>query len=235
MNSLVKIEGLTKSFGHKTIFKDITLEVFSGDVISVIWENGRWKSTFLKTALNLIPKTSWKVTWNTKKVAYIPQKINFDKTVPLTVREFIRTFNNVTKEEIKFYLEKFDALDLFDKNIPALSWGQLQRVLIANALLSKPDVLIMDEPTAWIDVIWEKKFFEMIDDIKEKNPKMAIMLVSHNIQMVSSHSTRVLFLHEKCHCCWKPKEINDLESFKKVFGDTAMPYEHQHDHTHNQK
>lgn len=233
MNKLVKIENLSKSFWNKEIFKNITFEVFSGDVISVIWANGRWKSTFLKTLLNLIPKTTWKIEWFTDKIAYVPQKINFDRTVPLTVREFIRTFNNVSSEEIKFYLNKFDSEYLFEKNIPSLSWWELQKVLITNALLSHPDLLIMDEPTSWIDIIWEKKFFSMIHEIKEKHPKMAIILVSHNMQMIYAHSTKVLFLHDKCFCFGEPKDVNNSKAFEEVFGENAKIYKHEHDHNHN--
>jgi zinc transport system ATP-binding protein len=114
-----------------------------------------------------------------------------------------------------------------------LSGGELQKVLIISALISKPDIILLDEPTSWIDIIWEDIFYELVGDIKKIFPHISIILISHNINLVYKNSDKVVCLHKDNFCChWTPKEINDNIEVKKIFWDYVLPYEHTHHNKH---
>ena len=100
-------------------------------------------------------------------------------------------------------------------------------MLIVSALISNPDLLLLDEPTAWIDIIWEENFYKNIADIKNIFPKISIILVSHNLNLVYKNSDKVICLHKDNFCChWTPKKISELEEVKKIFWNFTAQYSH---------
>jgi ABC-type Mn2+/Zn2+ transport system ATPase subunit len=101
-------------------------------------------------------------------------------------------------------------------------------VLIISALISNPDLILLDEPTTWIDVIWEEKFYEIIAEVKKLFPNISIILVSHNINLVYKNSDKVICLHENNFCChWTPNEVQNNITIKKIFWEYLLPYEHK--------
>lgn len=229
---ILEIKNLSISFdGGKTyILKDMSFSVFSWEVLSIIWVNGAWKSTLLKTIAWINKKYSWKIIKNYDNLSYVPQKIDIDKTFPIKVYEFIRIYNNLSTEgfsPLKDYLSKFWAIDLYDKQIWNLSWWEFQKMLIVSALISNPDLLLLDEPTAWIDIIWEENFYKNIADIKKVFPKISIILVSHNLNLVYKNSDNVVCLHKDNFCCHgTPQKISELDEVKKIFWKFTAPYNH---------
>jgi zinc transport system ATP-binding protein len=115
-----------------------------------------------------------------------------------------------------------------------LSGGELQKVLIVSALLSHPDLILLDEPTAWIDIIGEEIFYKLIKEVKDFFPHLAIILVSHNIHLVYKNSHKVICLHENNFCCHgTPLEVGNNPTIKKIFWEYVLPYEH-HPHSHEE-
>lgn len=215
--------------GKTYVLKNISFSVFSWEVLSIIWLNWSWKSSLLKIISKIQRQDSWKVTRNYEKLAYVPQKINLDDSFPIQVKEFIKIYNEKTNlEEIKELLKKFNSENLINKRIDKLSWGQLQKVLIISALLSKPDLILLDEPTAWIDIIWEETFYEIIKEVKSHFKDISIILVSHNIKLVYKNSDKVVCLHENNFCCHgTPEEVWTNPITKSVFWDYTLPYKHK--------
>ena len=233
MNNILKIKNLCVRYWEKNILNNISFEINKGDIVSLIWKNGTGKSTLLKTIVGINKNYSGKIDKKYSQLWYVPQKLTFDNTVPLTVQEFFSIYNKNHEKKSKELLQTFQADKLLYKQISALSWWELQKVLIINSLLCHPEILILDEPTAWIDSIWEEIFYWIIHEVQKQFPEIAILIVSHNMKMVYAHSKKIICLHQNCHCVGTPEEIKNNSEFWEVFWDFVIPYKHTHDHTHN--
>ena len=227
---ILKIQDISLSYDNKKtyVLKDISFWVFSWEILSIIGMNWAWKSSLLKIIAWIHKQSSWKVIRNYKKIGYVPQKIDIDKNFPIQVIEFIKIYNKWIKDDkIIKYLEDFDSRNLLNKKIWELSWWQLQKVLIISSLISSPEIVLLDEPTAGIDIIWEENFYKVIKEIQDKFPKLAIILVSHNIKLVYKNSDKVICLHENNFCChWTPLEVSSNKITESIFGKYTLPYKH---------
>ncbi|NVP17993.1 metal ABC transporter ATP-binding protein [Candidatus Gracilibacteria bacterium] len=240
LEEILKLENVSLSYDNKKtyVLKDISFGVLSGEILSIIGMNGSGKSTLLKVIAGIQKIDSGKIIKNYKKLSYVPQKISLDKTFPILVSEFIKIYNpKTTKENIISYLKKFNSENLFEKNIASLSGGEFQKVLIISALLNKPDLILLDEPTAGIDIIGEEIFYEIIKEVKVIFPKISIILVSHNIKLVYKNSDKVICLHENNFCCHgSPLEVSANKITESIFGKYTLPYKHNpHDKTNHNK
>lgn len=236
---ILKLEKINLSYNNKKtyVLKDISFSVFSWEILSIIWVNWAWKSSLLKIIAWIQKQNSWKIIKNYKKLSYVPQKISIDKNFPILVSEFIKIYNIwVKNSEIKKLLKEFDAENLFDKKVWDLSWWQLQKVLIISALISSPEIILLDEPTAWIDIIWEETFYKIIKNVQEKYPNLSIILVSHNIKLVYKNSDKVICLHENNFCChWTPLEVSSNKITESLFWKYTLPYKHNPHNKNNHK
>lgn len=227
---ILKVQNISLSYDNKKtyVLKNISFWVFSWEILSIIGVNGSWKSSLLKIIAWIQKHTKWKVIKNHKKLGYVPQKIDIDKNFPIKVVEFIKIYNKWIKDDkIIKYLKDFESCDLLNKKIWELSWWQLQKVLIISSLISSPEIVLLDEPTAWIDIIWEENFYKVIKEIQDKFPKLAIILVSHNIKLVYKNSDKVICLHENNFCChWTPLEVSSNKITESIFGKYTLPYKH---------
>lgn len=236
---ILKLEKINLSYNNKKtyVLKDISFSVFSWEILSIIWVNWAWKSSLLKIIAWIQKQSSWKIIKNYKNLSYVPQKISIDKNFPILVSEFIKIYNIwVKNSEIKKLLKEFDAENLFEKKVWDLSWWQLQKVLIISALISSPDIILLDEPTAWIDIIWEETFYKIIKNVQEKYPSLSIILVSHNIKLVYKNSDKVICLHENNFCChWTPLEVSSNKITESLFWKYTLPYKHNPHNKNNHK
>ncbi len=231
-NFVLKLENISKKINNSFILKDISFSLKKWDILSIIWKNWSWKSTLLKIIAWIYKEDSWYIYKNYKKLSYVPQKLEMDDTIPIKVKEFIKIYNkSIPYDSIFSYLEKFNAWYLLDKHLFNLSWWELQKVLIVSSIISNPDLILFDEPTSWIDIIWEDLFYKNIYDIKKEFPNISIILVSHNIKLVYKNSDYVVCLHKDNYCChWKPSDIS--WNIKDIFWDFLAPYEHNPHTTH---
>lgn len=235
---LLEIQNISLSYNKwKTfILKDINFSVSEWEILSIIGKNGTGKSSLLKAIGGIQTIHTGKIKKYTKKISYVPQKLHLEASFPVLVEEFFSIFNSdITTKKITEYLKLFDIEKLRNRNIHNLSGGEFQKVLILNALVSEPDILLLDEPTSWIDVIWEELFYKNISEIKKSFPKLAIILVSHNLSLVYKNSSRVICLHENNFCCHgTPQELSKNSDIQNIFWEYLRPYEHQphsaHDH-----
>ena len=237
---LLTIENISISYDQQKSFilKDISFSLSEWDILSIIGKNGTGKSSLLKAIAGIQKIHSWNIKRYTKNISYVPQKLELEKSFPVLVEEFFHIFNSgIPDSTITKYLQLFDIKELKKRNIHSLSGGEFQKVLILNSLLSNPKVLLLDEPTSWIDVIWEELFYKNITEIKKTFPKLAIILVSHNLSLVYKNSSRVICLHENNFCCHgTPQELSKNSDIQSIFWEYLRPYEHQphaaHHHTH---
>lgn len=237
-NILLEVKNISLSYDKKknSLLKELSFSLFQWEVLSIIGRNGTGKSSLLKIISWIEIRYTGEIIRHTKKISYIPQKLEIEKNFPLTVKEFLYIFNDTLPTESLQRIKKlFNVEQFFKKNMSELSGGEFQKVLICNALLSEPELLILDEPTTWIDVVSEEQFYEIINETKKLFPKLAIILVSHNLHLVYKNSNNVICLHENNFCCHgTPAEVSKNPDITSIFGKYLSPYEHNpHEETHN--
>ncbi len=228
---LINLENIWLDIDWNQILYDINMDIYENEILSIVWLNWTWKSTLLKLIIWLYKPTTWKIIYHTDKIWYVPQKLDFDKSIPISSIEFLKIYSWKNDNDIIEKLEKLNWTDIIEKNVWTLSWWQLQKLLITNALLQDPKLLLLDEPTTWLDISWEEKFYEILTNIiKEYN--MSIILVSHDIHSVFSLSNKVICINKTIGCIGKPRDIHNNVFFQAMFWKYLIPYKHHH---HNDK
>ena len=199
-NLLVSLEnaGIYKS--PKWLIRGVSLEVKSGQIVTLIGPNGSGKTTTAKMVLNILEPDEGSLKRYTNKIAYVPQKINIDWTMPLRVVDFMRLTNNLSNNEIIESLNQTGVEKLFKEQIHGLSGGEFQRVLLARAIAKKPELLVLDEPVQGVDFNGEIDLYNIIKNISA-NLNCGILLVSHDLHFVMSATDHVVCLNGHICCC----------------------------------
>jgi len=219
------------------ILKDINISIYKNCINAIIGPNGAGKTTLLHAILNLCSYKG-KITFhgNSKpNIGYIPQKLDFIYNMPITVVEFIALgqqkiplwmgVSSSVKKKAIGYLERVSATHLKDSPISKLSGGELQRVLLALALVNEPDVVLMDEPISGVDVAGEETFCKLLSELlKERD--LGIVLVSHDLSMVTSHADHVICINKTLQCQGGVVEVLTQENIEKIYGISFGLYSH---------
>ena len=234
-NLLVSLEnaGIYKS--PKWLIRGVSLEIKSGQIVTLIGPNGSGKTTTAKMVLNILEPDEGSLKRYTNKIAYVPQKINIDWTMPLRVVDFMRLTNNLSNNEIIESLNQTGVEKLFKEQIHGLSGGEFQRVLLARAIAKKPELLVLDEPVQGVDFNGEIDLYNIIKNISA-NLNCGILLVSHDLHFVMSATDHVVCLNGHICCSGKPSAVIKDKAYIELFGEhrskTLTYYQHDHDHTH---
>lgn len=229
-----KIENFGVTIGKNEIFKDVNLHIHCGELTALIGPNGAGKSTLLKAILGEINHegklhyvdAKGKHTGN-PVIGYVPQYLNFDLSTPTSVMDvFMACLSNkptwlFSGKKIRSHvlqnLKRVKAEHLIDRRIGALSGGELQRVLLALALDPVPDLLLLDEPVSGVDQNGLALFYEIVSEIRKSND-LAIILISHDLNLVAKHADRVVLLNKTVVCNGSPQDVFHDERTKKIFG-----------------
>jgi len=238
LKTVLSVKGLEVAFNGHKIVDDVSLDVVRDSTIAIIGPNGAGKTVLFRAVLGLIPYKG-KVTWaEDARIGYVPQKLFISKDFPLTVSEFLHfkeqdhkiiheILNSVGFKDVASSHTHNDVRVLRTK-LGALSGGELQRVLIAYALLGKPNVLLFDEPTSGVDVSAEETIYSLIDKLKAEKD-LTIIFISHELQVVYKYADSVLCLNKEKICFGPPREVVDKESLTKLYGEDVSLYQH-HEH-----
>ncbi len=244
---LLRLAGINLQRGGKILLQDVDLSVCAGEIVTLIGPNGAGKSMLVKIALNLLQPDSGTVQRRQRlSIGYVPQKIEFEQTLPLTVRRFLKLESRHPQASAEHALSQ--ALDqagipglgglreLRDAPLQSLSGGEMRRVLLARALLREPDLLIMDEPAAGMDIHGQTELYRLVQNIRERR-QCGILLVSHDLFMVMAATDRVFCLNRHLCCSGQPEDVRQHPQFLALFGDRAAQelavYHHRHDHQHD--
>lgn len=228
-----KINNISVKRGSKQILQDVNIHIHCGKLTVIIGKNGAGKSTLLKAILGEIPHKG-NIIFKTKdeqikkiKIGYVPQKLDLENS-PITVYDMIASYSSnkpvflykskTEYELIKAHLKDFGADDLIDRKVNRLSGGEMQRVMLALAMMSKPDLLILDEPISGIDKNGKEQFYKKIYDLKTEND-MAIILVSHDFEYVKKYADNVILLHQTILEEGVPEKVFASEKFVEMFGE----------------
>lgn len=235
-HTVIETNNINMVFDGLVVLEDINISINKGDYVGLIGPNGSGKSTLIKIILGLLKPTSGSVKlfncelnkfsdW--QKVSYVPQKKGSDLTeFPFTALEVI-TMEGVSKSVAIESLKKVGLADKANVAISKLSGGQQQRVFIARALVSNPELLILDEPTSGVDQDSQSDFYKLLSNLNKEN-KITLILVSHDIDVVAHEVTHLLCINKKLICHGKPHELLNEEFVKKVYGDELKMVVHGH-------
>ena len=246
----VEVKDVHVSFDSQPVLRGVTFRVPHGQLVALIGPNGSGKTTLLRCLLGLQPVSSGEIKLfgdtNLRRVlprvGYVPQRLALDRSFILSVREFLALRQPKTRNWFWQPHSRTDALlretladigvePLLDRPLARLSGGQLQRVLIAFSLLARPELLLLDEPTAGVDLPGEQTFYELIAHIQQRH-HLTVILVSHDLSMVYRHAAHVYALNGVICCEGTPEEVMNADSLKQAYGLHMSPYgEHQH-HVH---
>ena len=206
-DSVITLESLAIGYDGQAVLSGISLAVARGSFTAILGANGTGKSTLLKTLLGLQPAVGGEIKISPPATfGYVPQAIQFDPLYPLTGFDvaLMGTFGRVgpmrfpsraEKDFVRECLHATAATEFAMKKFSQLSGGQKQRVLIARALAAKPDILVLDEPTAGVDVAATKALLEFISQIHAER-KLTVLLVTHDLPLVKRHAQQIIWLHD---------------------------------------
>ena len=235
-NLLVNLENAGVYKSPKWLIRGVSLEVRRGQIVTLIGPNGSGKTTTAKMVLSILEPDEGSMKRYTDKIAYVPQKINIDWTMPLRVVDFMRLTNNLSDNEVSESLKQTGVEKLFKEQIHGLSGGEFQRVLLARAIAKKPELLVLDEPVQGVDFNGEIDLYNIIKNISA-NLNCGILLVSHDLHFVMSATDHVVCLNGHICCSGKPSAVIKDKAYIELFGEhrskTLTYYQHDHDHTHN--
>lgn len=245
MSALIKAEHISQTFAQNEVLHDVSLEVHAGEIVTLIGPNGAGKSTLLKILLKLFKPTSGTVEQQPNlKIGFMPQKIQIDPTLPMTVKHFLelglskpiplwkRLVNlgaNDTTAHSQF-IEELNISQLLEQPIQNVSGGEMQRILLARALMREPELLVLDEPVQGVDLQGQTELYHYINTLRERH-NLGILMVSHDLHIVMKNTNRVLCLNQHVCCSGTPQTVSKTPEFISIFGDSAEElalYEHHH-------
>lgn len=239
--ALIELDHVDYHVDGQVILKDISLEVEKGKITTIIGPNGAGKTTLLRIMLGLNKPTSGTIIKSVGAVGYMPQKLQLNPLMPLSVERFLqltqvqknKTFNG----QIDEVLHEMGACHLLHRQMRVLSGGELQRVMLVRSLLLDPELLILDEPAQGVDVMGQADLYDLIAKIRDRRG-CGIVLVSHDLHLVMAASDEIICLNQHVCCAGHPHAIQQDPLYRALFPMAAYPqnvafYEHQHDHRHD--
>ncbi len=208
-NELIKISELSYKYGDLTALENVSLSIKKGEFIGIIGPNGGGKSTLVKLILNILKPFAGEIKLSKDIVfGYVPQSTSFEKNFPISVIDVVLTghlpkkirlrhrFSEHEREHAMTVMESLNIRELAEKKISDLSLGQLQKVLIARALMNHPTVLILDEPTASIDNDSSMEIYSMI---KELSQKITVLMITHDVTRDLSFFDKLIYVNKIIH------------------------------------
>lgn len=248
--SVVECQHVSFRYGNTDVLSDISFALKPGDYVGLVGGNGSGKTTLLKIILGLLQPNDGETrlfgvstgnfsSWG--KIGYVPQNVfRGDLGFPATAREVIESghmrgsdfwcrFGSKRCDDVEAAAARAEISHLLEKRIGELSGGERQRVFIARALVSHPELLVLDEPTTGIDAETEEKFYAFLAELNASG--MTIILVSHDLEAIARQVKTVVCLNRRLVCFGKPESLERPEVLRAMYGAEKHMLHHEHDHT----
>ena len=234
--NLIAADHICVRFGAEEVLHDISLSVKLGEIVTILGPNGSGKSTLLRALLGIVPAAEGRITRQPGlKIGYVPQRLTIDRTMPITIRRFLSLPARVRDTQAEEALARVGMAGQGAEQMATLSGGQLQRVLLARALLGQPQLLMLDEPTSGLDQPGEAAFYRLIEEVR-RDTGAAVLMISHDLHVVMAASDRVICLNGHICCEGTPRVVSSAPEYRALFGlgtqGALALYRHEHDHDH---
>jgi zinc transport system ATP-binding protein len=234
--TLISATHVCVRFGAEEVLHDITLDVSKGEIVTILGPNGSGKSTLLRALLGIVPVAEGRIARAPGlRIGYVPQKLMIDRTMPITVRRFLSLPSRVSDAAAEDALARVGMAGHGMDQMTTLSGGQQQRVLLARALLGRPQILMLDEPTQGLDQPGEAAFYRLIEEVRQ-DTGAAVLMISHDLHVVMAASDRVICLNGHICCEGTPRVVSTAPEYRALFGlgtqGALALYRHEHDHEH---
>lgn len=234
---LIAANAISKSFQERIVLDNVSLNVDEGKIVTLIGPNGAGKTTLVRIILGLMGPDSGFVTRKAGlKVGYMPQKLVIDPTMPIAVNRFLQLSGNSNKRFIEETLEQLHIPHLIESPLATVSGGEMQRILLARAMLRRPQLLVLDEPAQGVDVSGQAELYGLISEIRDRQG-CGVIMISHDLHLVMSSTDEVVCLNHHICCHGEPEQVSNDPAFLDLFGastaDSLAVYTHNHNHEHD--
>src|SRR3989344_5785981 len=229
--AFLEIKNLKVSYGKAAVLEGVSFSLEKGETLAVIGPNGSGKTTLFKAILGAVPYEGEIIKEKNLKIGFVPQKLDLERDLPVTVEEFLAlrhhgeesekwSGKHSTKETLKMV-----GLDpsFLAKRIGELSSGELQRILIAWAVAGHPDLLLFDEPTASVDVAGQETVYELLYKLQDEHA-LTLILISHDLTVVYKYAPKVLCLNRTQVCLGVPSQVLTPQELEKLYGGGRKIY-----------
>ncbi len=230
----IDLDRISVKRGGQVLLQDVSMHIHCGQLTVLIGQNGAGKTTLIRTLLGQLPHTGSIRHVDSRgldiphlRTGYVPQVLQFDREMPLTVLDYLAAsltarpvwtgVSKKTREQVRKMLADVDAAELADRPLGRCSGGELQRVLLAQALQPAPDLLLLDEPVSGIDRNGLKMFLDTLVELR-RTRHMAILLVSHDLRFVREYADHVVLLEKSVLVQGRTEEVFSSPEFESVFG-----------------
>ncbi len=235
MKALITANALHYGRQGKTILQDVSLKVDKGEILTLIGPNGAGKTTLTRLLLGLIKPDSGTIARHPQlRLGYMPQKLVIEPHLPLSVERFLKLARK-QRLAIADVASDLGIGSLFNRPIHGISGGELQRVLLARALLGEPNLLVLDEPVQGVDVAGQIRLYQLIVELRDRLG-CGVIMVSHDLHLVMASTDTVVCLNQHICCHGHPDTVSSDPAFLELFGqpqDASLAiYTHHHDHEH---
>ncbi len=235
--AMVQVSNLHVRLGEQPILTGVSFQIEKGQIAAVIGPNGSGKTTLIRAILGLVPIERGDILIDGQplnhrhtRIGYLPQRFQIDAQFPITVEEYLRlSLNHGTHVSLTEKLEEVGlAHSVLKKRVGSLSGGQLQRVLIAQATLHHPELLILDEPSTGIDIVGEKQFYDLMQGQRNAYGT-TVIIVSHDISVISHVVDQIVCVNKRLVCFGPPKTALTKETIGELYGNEhSSVYHHRH-------
>ncbi len=218
---ILNVSNLSVKVQDQTILENISFKLRKGTTLAIVGPNGAGKTMLFRALLNLVPYTG-EIEWADKvKIGYVPQKL-YVSDIPISVKEFLMfKCDSATETEKCITSVELDTKTLLNKGLNVLSGGQLQRVLIAWALIGNPNVLLFDEPTSAVDLDSEETIYEMLNRLEREN-RITILIITHDIHVVRDYSEYMLALDKRMVFFGESEQISNPSLLQTIYGSGTV-------------
>ncbi len=234
---LLTVENVNFAIRGHPVLQAVNLQVSAGEIVALIGPNGAGKSTLVRIVLGLLRPDSGRVSLGPGlRIGYMPQRLTVADTLPLTVQRFVTLGTPASRARVRDALAEVGAAPVLDSPVQAISGGELQRVLLARALLRQPDLLVLDEPIQGVDLNGQYELYELIGGLRRQRG-CGILMVSHELHLVMATTDHVVCLNRHVCCSGHPDHVARDPAYLELFGSEGARnlaiYHHHHNHRHD--
>ncbi|MFP4304928.1 metal ABC transporter ATP-binding protein [Rhodosalinus sp.] len=237
--NLLEVDRLSVRYRATEVLHDVSLSIAPGEIVTIVGPNGSGKTTLLRAIVGAVPAAAGRIQRAPGLVmGYVPQRLHVDPTLPITVARFLSLPGGAAKADVAAALDRAGVPGIARRQMSELSGGQLQRVLLARALVARPGLLLLDEPTAGLDQPGSAAFYRLIEEVRRETG-CAVLMISHELHVVMAASDRVICLNGHVCCHGTPEHVSSAPEYRALFGTgthgALALYRHEHDHSHDHR